>query len=66
MFSELYLNSFNDLNSRRQSGLSMQQLAIVEIKAYFEAFDLTDFELFFNNIKAADQVFMEWAAKVKK
>lgn len=66
VFSQFYLDSFNDLNSRRQSGVSMNPLAFVEIKAYFEAFELTDFEVFFNNIKAADEVFMAWVAKAKK
>lgn len=66
VFSALYLNSFNDLNSRRQSGFGMQPLAFVEIKAYYEAFDLEDFEIFYNNIKAADDVHLQWAAKAKK
>ena len=46
--------------------MSVNPLAVAEIKAYFEAFELEVFEVFFNNIKAADEVFMAWAAKAKK
>ena len=46
--------------------MSVQPLAFVEIKSYHQAFDLEDFEIFYNNIKAADDVYMQWAAKAKK
>jgi hypothetical protein len=65
--SAFYLNCFNDLSAARQAGFNgPNRIAIAEMQAYCDMFEIDERERFFYNIRAADEVFMEWVAKANK
>lgn len=64
--SAFYLSSFNDLSGTRSAGFNgPNRITAAEMLAYCEMFDIDERERFFYNIRAADDVFMEWLAKAK-
>lgn len=66
-WSAFYLAAFNDLSGARQAGLNgPQRITIAEMLAYCDMFEIDDRERFFYNMRAADEVFMEWLAKAQK
>jgi hypothetical protein len=65
--SAFYLQCFSDLSASRQEGFNgKMRIAIAEMQAYCDMFEIDERELFFYNIRAADDLYMEWAAKAKK
>jgi hypothetical protein len=65
-FSAFYLSAFNDLNGTRSNGFSgPNRITATEMLAYCDLFEIDEREQFFYNIRAADEVYMEWVAKAK-
>lgn len=66
-FSAFYLQGFSDLSAMRSIGFNgVERLKLTEIQAYCAMFEVDDVERFFYNMRAADEVYMEWVAKAKK
>lgn len=64
--SAFYLEAFNDLSGTRSGGFNgPNRISAAEILAYCELFEIDERERFFYNMRAADNVFMEWVAKAK-
>lgn len=55
-----YLGAFFGLSPSRNAGMSAGAIPISEILAYCQFFDVQDRELFFHNIRAADNAYLTW------
>lgn len=65
-YSVFYLSAFNDLSGTRSGGFSgPNRITAAEMLAYCEMFEIDERERFFYNIRAADDVYMEWVLKAK-
>jgi hypothetical protein len=66
-FSAFYISAFMDLSSMRQMGFNgPMRINITDIQAYCDMFEIEEREQFFYNMRAADDVFMEWVTKANK
>ena len=65
--SAFYINAFNDLSSARQAGFNGPMcITVTDMQAYCEMFEIDEREQFFYNIRAADEVYLNWVFKDKK
>jgi hypothetical protein len=66
-FSAFYINAFMDLSGMRQAGFNgPMRISIADIQAYCDMFEIDEREQFFYNMRAADDVYLEWVMKANK